>query len=95
MILNPTATSDYTARSGSVTITEDVLFQCVSIPIRSDSTTETTNECFKFRISTAATIDGLSVQPNEAEICIVDRNCKFCNVDKLCNKVYQPMIICF
>ena len=72
-----TATSDYTARSGEVTISEDALLQCVSIPIRTDSYLETTNECFTFRISAAATIDGLSIEPSEAEICIVDRNCEY------------------
>jgi hypothetical protein len=67
-------TTDYTTTSGEVTITEDVLFHCVSIPIRADSSTETINECFTFQISAAATIDGLSIQNNEAEICIVDKN---------------------
>ena len=72
-----TATSDYSARSGEVTIAEDALFQCVSIPIFADSFTETTNECFTFQTSAAASVDGLTVEPSEAEICIVDRNCEF------------------
>ena len=59
-----------------MTITEDALFHCVSIPIRADYSTETINECFIFQISAAANIDGLSIQPSEAEICIVDKDCK-------------------
>ena len=76
-VIYPLATTDYTTTSGEVTITEDVLFHCVSIPIRADSSTETINECFTFQISAAATIDGLSIQNNEAEICIVDKNGEF------------------
>lgn len=72
-----TATSDYTATSGTATITEDTPFQCVSIRIRYDSITETTNECFKFRITSSNTVSGLTVDPNEANICIVDLNCEF------------------
>ena len=79
-VIYPLATNDYTTASGEVTITEDVLFHCVSIPISADYSTETINECFTFQISAAATIDGLSIQNNEAEICIVDRDCKFSNL---------------
>ena len=60
-----------------MTITEDALLQCVSIPIISDSFIETTNQCFTFRILSAVTIDGLSIEPSEAEVCIVDRDCEF------------------
>ena len=65
-----------------MTITEDAQFQCVSIPIYADSSTESL-QCFTFRISAGATIDGLIVEPNNAEICIVDRNCEFFQVAKL------------
>ena len=60
-----------------MTITEDVLFQCVSIQIRTDTYTEATNECFNFRISSAATVSGLTVEPSETKICIVDRDCEY------------------
>lgn len=76
MIPFPTATSDYTARSGQVTIAEDALLQCVSIPIRSDSFSEDM-ECFTFEINARTTVSGLTVNPNEAEICIVDTNCEY------------------
>ena len=68
--------SDYTTLSGEATITEDVLMQCVSIQIRTDSFTETTNECFTFGITSASTVDGLTVEPSEAHICIIDRGCE-------------------
>lgn len=74
-LLSSPATSDYTATTGEVTITEDAPFQCVSIPIRYDSVTELT-ECFTFEISSAATVSGLTVDPSETQICIVDRNCE-------------------
>ena len=66
-----TATSDYVANTGFVTITEDALPQCVSIGIRSDSSSEN-KECFSFQIS-SITVAGLSVSPSEAEICINDK----------------------
>ena len=69
-------TNDYSSRSGHVTITEDVQFQCVSIPIRNDNIRESSYECFTFQISAVSTIDGLSVEPSEASICIIDRNCE-------------------
>ena len=75
LILLSSATSDYTARTGIVTITEDAPFQCVSIPIRYDSITEGT-ECFTFEISSSATVSGLTVDPSETEICIVNTNCE-------------------
>ena len=65
-----------------MTITEDAQFQCVSIPIYADSLTESL-QCFTFQISAGATIDGLSVEPSNAEICIVDRNCEFFQLKKL------------
>ena len=60
-----------------MSINDNALVQCVSIPIRTDSFVETTNQCFTFRISAADTIDGLNIEPNEAEICIVDRDCEY------------------
>ena len=68
-------TSDYTSKSGEVAITEDALIQCVSIPIRSDSYTES-EQCFTFEITARDSISGLTVSPTEAEICITDFNCK-------------------
>ena len=59
-----------------MTLTDEVLFHCVSIPITFDYSTETNKECFTFQISAAVSVDGLSVEPSEAEICIVDWNCK-------------------
>ena len=70
------ATSDYASQTGEVTITEDAPFQCVSIPIRTDTYTEST-ECFTFGITSANTVDGLTVEPSEADICIIDRDCEF------------------
>ena len=69
------ATSDYTASSGEVTISDVDTRQCVSIPIRRDSSTES-QECFTFRISLSNTVNNLTVDPDEASICIVDMNGK-------------------
>ena len=68
-------TSDYTSKSGEVTITEDSLMQCVSIPIRTDSITES-EQCFNFDITARGSVTGLTVAPSETEICITDTNCK-------------------
>lgn len=62
-----------------MTVTEDASLQCVSIPIRSDTYTER-DECFMFRISSAGTVAGLSVEPSETEICILDMDCEFSEV---------------
>ena len=70
-----TGTSDYSARSGKVTVTEDALFQCISIPIRSYTYREST-ECFIFEISSSSTVSGLTVNPSETDICIIDKDCK-------------------
>ena len=69
------ATSDYAARSGEVTINEDDTRQCISIPIYTDSITESL-QCFSFLISTSNTANNLTVDPDEASICIVDKNGK-------------------
>ena len=59
-----------------MTITEDILIQCVSIRIKRDQSRQRRYECFTFRISATATIDGLSIEPSEAQICIVGTNCE-------------------
>lgn len=69
-------TNDYSARSGHVTITDDAQFQCVSIPISDDNSRESSYECFTFHISAVSTINGLSVEPSEANVCIIDRDCE-------------------
>ena len=67
------ATSDYTSTTGEVTIDDDNTRQCISIPIRTDSFTESL-ECFTFEISLSNTVNNLTVEPDEASICIVDKN---------------------
>ena len=69
------ATSDYTARSGEVTINDADTRQCISIPIREDSSTENL-ECFTFGISLSNTVNDLTIDPDEASICIVDKSGK-------------------
>ena len=67
------ATSDYAAQSGEVSINEDDTRQCISIPIYTDRITESL-QCFSFRISLSNTVNNLTVDPDEASICIVDMN---------------------
>ena len=69
-------TSDYTVQTGNLVISEDSLMQCVSIPIRSDSTTES-EECFTFGVTARSTVTGLTVEPSETEICITDTYCEW------------------
>ena len=69
------ASSDYEPQSGQVTINEDDARQCVSIPIYTDRFTESL-QCFSFRISLSNTVNNLTVDPDEASICIVDVNGK-------------------
>ncbi|CAI8052156.1 hypothetical protein GBAR_LOCUS28548, partial [Geodia barretti] len=64
-------TSDYSSRSGEVLISEDAPVQCVSVPIRSDSITES-EQCFTFEITARGSTSGLTVSPSGAEICITD-----------------------
>ena len=65
------APSDFTAASGTLTITEDGSVKCVSITIISDSEDEDDRECFAFAISTTTT-DGVSLETTQATICITD-----------------------
>ena len=69
------ATSDYTSTTGSVVIDDNNTRQCISIPIRTDSSHESL-ECFTFRISLSNTVSNLTVTPDEASICILDVNGK-------------------
>ena len=71
-----TATSDYTAQTGEVTINDDDTRQCVSIPIREDSITSESLECFSFSITLSNTVNNLTVDPDETSICIVNREGK-------------------
>jgi len=56
-----------------------VLFQCISVLIQSDSNSEQDMECFTFRISAADTVSGLTVDPAEASVCIIDQGGKCIN----------------
>ena len=76
-----TAGNDYTSLSGFVTITDDVTFQCISVLIQSDSSSEQDTECFTFRISVADTVSGLSVDPAQASVCIIDQGGKYVNIN--------------
>ena len=69
-------TNDYSWTRGQLTITEDVQFQCVSIPIRSDNVRESSYEYFAFQISAASFFDGLSLEPSVARVYIIDRDCE-------------------
>ena len=71
------ATSDYYTTSGRVTITEDIPIQCVSIRIRRDQSRQRRYECFTFSITAVRHIDGLIVEPSEAQICIIGTNCEY------------------
>ena len=70
-----TATSDYSPRSGHVTIGDDDTYQCVSIPIINDNSVENV-QCFWIEIRLSNTVDNITVNPSVASICIFDRNCK-------------------
>ena len=64
--------NDFTFINDTFTLSDDALLQCVPISITSDSITEPDQECFSFNISTVSSIDGLTLSPSEAEICITD-----------------------
>ena len=68
------ATSDYASTTGEVTIDSDNTRQCISILIRIDTLTEST-ECFSFGITLSNTVANLTVEPDTASICIIDKNC--------------------
>ena len=52
-------------------------FQCISVLIQSDSSSEQDTECFTFRISAANTVSGLTVDPAQASVCIIDQGGKY------------------
>ena len=64
--------NDFTFINDTFTLSDDALLQCVPISITSDSITEPDQECFSFTLSTETSIDGLTLSPSEAEICISD-----------------------
>ena len=66
------AESDYTALNDTFQLSSSALLQCVPIAITSDSVDEPGQECFTFTLSTTSSIDGLTLSPSEAEICISD-----------------------
>ena len=74
------ATSDFVALNDSLTLSDDVLIQCVPIDIVSDSVAESDQECFSFSLSTG-TIGGLTLSPSEAQICISDEEGKHYVID--------------
>jgi hypothetical protein len=67
------SSSDYSHRSGDVTISDDDTYQCVSIPITTDSYVEHL-QCFTIQIGLSNTVDNVTVDPARASICIFDRN---------------------
>ena len=68
-----TAPGDFTATSGSLTISEDGSVECVSIAIVNDIEDEGDMECFAFSISTA-TSGSVSLDVSQATICIIDND---------------------
>ena len=46
--------------------------QCIPITIISDSTTESSDECFTYTISATSSVAGLTLRPTSATICISD-----------------------
>ena len=52
-------------------------FQCISVLIQSDSSSEQDTECFTFRISAADTVSGLTLDPAQASVCIIDQGGKY------------------
>ena len=77
------ATSDYASTTGEVTIDSDNTRQCISILIRTDTLTEST-ECFSFGMTLSNTVANLTVEPDTASICIIDKNCKHTSIYILC-----------
>ena len=67
-----TAPSDYLPVSGNFDMTDFNTIQCIPITIISDSTTETSDECFTYTISSISSIAGLTLSPTTATICISD-----------------------
>ena len=70
MIICSPAPDDYSSVSGSFDITDANSVQCIPIPIISDNTNETSDECFTFTISAPSNVAGLSLSPTMATICI-------------------------
>ena len=77
MISILTAPSDYTSVSGNFDMTDSNTVQCIPITIISDSTSETSEECFTYTISTTIDVSGLTLSSTTATICIIEEEeCK-------------------
>ena len=53
-------------------MTDSNTVQCIPITIITDSTTETSDECFTYTISASSGVAGLALTPTTATICISD-----------------------
>ena len=53
-------------------MTDSNTIQCIPITIISDSTAETSDECFTYTISATSSVAGLTLSPATATICISD-----------------------
>ena len=54
------------------------IVHCIPVTIISDSTTETSVECFTYTISATSGVAGLTLSPNTATICIRDEEqCRY------------------
>ena len=59
-------------------MTDSNTVQCIPITIISDSTSETSEECFTYTISASSIVAGLTLSPITATICVSeDRECKY------------------
>ena len=64
-----TAAEDFASQSGVLFFTNDTIFQCVSIMITNDNSSESDQECFTLSLLGAT---DLIVNPSVATICIND-----------------------
>ena len=53
-------------------MTDSNTIQCIPITIISDSTAETSDECFTYTISATSSVASLTLSPATATICISD-----------------------
>ena len=69
----------------------DASIQCVAVSVISISSDVMGEEsCLSLRLSTTTTVNGLTVNPNQASVCVVSANGRYTHVQYSLYIIYWP-----
>ena len=85
MTLFSPAPSDYSSVSGNFDMTDSNTVQCIPITIISDSTTETSDECFTYTISATSSVAGLTLSPAPLFVSVMKKRKKKVRFSNKCS----------